>query len=210
MPNALNALLQISSANKKPIALIQPVDFVAEQPDLAMLLAQAAGGFTVFDNALCVYAGQANTGSGIFDVQYWNTKAGWKAFYGDLLDDVWFFAEDAFGSQFGFADDVIVRFEPETAEITLHSESLSAWAERIMSDTAYETGAVLAAEWAAEHGPLPAGHRLLPLLPFAVGGDYSAANLEPIAKKQAMEKYAWLAQRLLETDDGAELELTGW
>lgn len=206
----LHRLLALRAKAHKSVTLGKPPAVTDHEPELLALWQADASGCTLFNHALCIYAGQSNTGSGIFDIDYWNTKAGWKRFYGDLLDDITFFAEDVFGSQFGITQGTVVRFEPETADVTLHSESLDEWAEKVMVDTAYETGSSLAAAWEAEMGPIPAGHRLLPLIPFAVGGEYTLDNLEAVAKKQAMQKYAWLAQRLLEVAEGEQVELTGW
>src|SRR5262245_13835419 len=47
----------------------------------------------------------------------WNDEALWKNLYENSCRDVTFFAEDAFGIQFGIRDSTIVQFDPETAEI---------------------------------------------------------------------------------------------
>ncbi|SNY71156.1 SMI1/KNR4 family protein [Paractinoplanes atraurantiacus] len=145
-------------------------------------------GFYAFDSALLVRPVSVPAGP-ILDVAAWNSRALWGAVYGDVLDGVTFFAEDVFGGQFGFRGDEVVSFNPETGEVEHMASSLEGWATEIIDDCSVMTGHALAREWQLQHRPLAPAERLIPVVPFVLGGEYAAGNLRPVADVEAMRVY---------------------
>ncbi|MFF5083519.1 hypothetical protein ACFY36_41270 [Actinoplanes sp. NPDC000266] len=145
-------------------------------------------GFYAFDSALLVRPVGA-PGGPVRDVAAWNSRQLWGAVYGRTLDGVTLFAEDVFGGQFGLRGDEVVSFNPETGELEHMASSLEAWAAEILDDHSVMTGQPLAHEWQLKHRPLSPGERLIPVVPFALGGEYTADNLRPITDAEAMRVY---------------------
>lgn len=65
---------------------------------------------------------------------------------------------------------------------------LLAWIGRLTANQDEETGLAVLEDWVGENGPLPAGHRLMPVAPLGQGGGLAAENLVSV-------RYArcWLA-----------------
>ena len=139
----------------------------------------------------------------------WNHSNGWKRNYPETHRLV-FFAQDLFGNQFGISESDVVSFLPDSGEIRHHSESLETWAAKMLEDFDYETGWSLAQKWQATHGPLPNGYRLLPKIPFVVGGDYAAENLQAVKQDAAMEAYARLYRQIKDVPDGQKVAVSNW
>ncbi|XVV16702.1 hypothetical protein ACQP2X_20705 [Actinoplanes sp. CA-131856] len=145
-------------------------------------------GFYAFDSALLVRPVSAPSGP-VLDVTAWNSRQLWGAVYGSILDGVSFFAEDVFGGQFGLRGDEVVSFDPEIGELEHMASSLEAWAAEIIDDHSVMTGQPLAHEWQARNRPLAPGERLIPIVPFALGGEYATGNLRPATDVEAMRVY---------------------
>ena len=208
MENNLIKLISISSpavCNKLPEineALLQMVG--TQGIDLIELL-KYKNGFYAFESALHVFAsGCANTTT---DLLEWNRHDLWKKEYEGRIGDVFFFAEDVFGSQFALSHEKVERFDPETGEFEEFAISLEEWAERILSDYSYETGYQIASDWQAIHGPLLKGQRLLPKTPFVLGGAYEIENLYAGNALDGMKFRASIWQQIRSLPDGTPIKL---
>src|SRR6266498_544226 len=124
-------------------------------------------GFFAFESALHLFP--VCSRKSYVDVESWNRADSWRRLYGEAISGYVFFAEDAFGEQFGVGAEGVVRFDAETGSVKEHSSNLEQWAETVLDDYEYETGYPLAKEWQAQHGPLLEGRRLLPKIPFILG-----------------------------------------
>jgi hypothetical protein len=51
-------------------------------------------------------------------------------------------------------------------------KDVQGWAQKILGDVDFYTGAPLADAWMEQNGPVPVGTRLSPAVPFAFGGEY--------------------------------------
>ena len=176
--------------------------------ELARLLA-VHNGFYAFEAALHLFPEMEDRieGSEKVGLQAWNAAAAWRDSYGDLLDGIFFFAEDVFGGQFGIRDDEIVTFEPEAGDIELMAHNLDDWAGRILSDYSQLTGYPLAHAWQSAHGPIPPGKRLLPKRPFILGGPFDEGNLFAVDAIKGMRYRGDLWQQLRDLPDGAQVRL---
>lgn len=168
-------------------------------------LCVARNGFFAFESALHVFpVGVTRHG---YDLERWNDGDLWRDEYADATAGRLFFAEDVFGEQFCLTDGAIARFHPETGESELIAPSLDGWAGLLLDGYAAETGYPLAHAWQTLHGPLPASQRLLPAIPFVLGGDYTLDNLVARDAVEGMRFRAYLARQLRELPDGAEVEI---
>jgi hypothetical protein len=70
------------------------------------------------------------------------------------------------------------------------------------------TGFALAHAWQQERGPIPVGMRLIPKVPFVLGGgEFSSANLSLSDAVHGMRLRARLAVRLHNLPDGSAVRL---
>jgi hypothetical protein len=122
-----------------------------------------------------------------------------------MADSPYFFAEDVFGGQFAILEEKIVKFDPETGEVSTMATSLEDWAEQILSDIDFQTGYPVARAWQLENRPLRLGERLLPTRPFVLGGEFSVSNLSALNDAAGMEIRAELALKLRDRPDGTAI-----
>lgn len=168
-------------------------------------LLQKRNGFYAFESALHVLS--ANEASETGELNHWNSAELWRFKYGDLAEGCLFFAEDAFGGQFCIYDEGVYSFDPETAKKKWLAPSLEIWADLVLGDYDYLTGYPLAHEWQELNGPLPRGHRLVPIRPFVAGGDFEVSNLSLRNSVKAMKMRGDIASQILQLPDGAEIEI---
>lgn len=164
-------------------------------------------GLFAFESALHVM-GRLHQPEALCDVLSWNESSLWRAHYSTIPESVFFFAQDAFGGQFGVdVDGSIVTFEPETGELTPSAADLEEWAGLMLDDWKFMTGYSCAKAWQHENGALPLGHRLYPKRPFVAGGEYEVANLFACEAAQAMRNYANIADQIRDLPAGANVRL---
>jgi hypothetical protein len=77
---------------------------------------------------------------------------------------------------------------------------------RIVDDFNVSTGFPIAHRWQELHGPLAAGRRLLPKVPFVLGGEYAVENLYAGRAVEGMRVRGHLATQLVGLPDGAPIE----
>ncbi len=163
-------------------------------------------GFYAFESALHVYP-DCDQG-GVLDLARWNSPTLWREAYGSDLDGYLFFAQDAFGQQFGIRGGEVYFVDTETGEAEHFASSIDGWAQEILADYEVHTGYPLMHEWQSQHGPIPNGHRLIPKIPFVCGGEYSIQNLYAGDIVKALHFMADLAGQIKDLPDGAEIRFT--
>ena len=133
----------------------------------------------------------------------------WRKEYGDLANGLLFFAEDILQDQFCLASEQrgVFRFHAETGQTSFVAESLESWAERVLNNYRVETGWPLAHEWQAKFGPLPQGQRLMPKLPFFMGGEYALGNLWAGNPLEGMRYKGELAMQTRDLPNGTKVKL---
>ena len=183
-------------------ALGAPADGPHDVPETIAPLYAERDGFLASFSALHVFpAGSPDGGPGLGSVHGTLEQA-----YGDLLGEHRAFAQDLFGVLFTVHPDGICTFDPETAEHEVVAPDLGGWAEAVLAEPEEVLGAAFAFDWQERHGALRAGERLVPLLPFSLGGEYDDGNLEPRATLTALRERGVLARTLAGLPDGAEVE----
>jgi len=171
-------------------------------PGLKKLLTEK-NGFLAFEGALHVFP-SGSTACG-FSIEQWNSQDLWKHAYGDMIGEILFFAEDIFGDQFGIRNGSIYRFKPETAELEKAASSIEGWAGRILSNPNVEVGHGFATHWQKQHRTLLYEERLVPLIPFVVGGKYDMTNVVVRNCVEGMIDRASIAVQLKDVPDGTKI-----
>jgi hypothetical protein len=164
-------------------------------------------GFYVFESALHVFALTANLAPGM-SMQEWNAGSLWREGYANLGDGLLFFAEDALQDQFCVSSTGVVRFNAETGERHFIADSIERWAQIIMRDYEHETRWPLLHEWQEQNGRLTPGKRLLPKIPFFLGGEYKLENLWAGDAVEGMRVKADIAMQTRHLPDGSKVKLT--
>jgi len=176
-------------------------------PDANALAPLLAGrdGFYAFEGALHIRSLQGNAlEPGIVQ---WNSAALWRQHYGDLAAGCLFFAEDIFGNQFCLRGGSVLTFDAETGALEAFATDMESWAATVLNDYALWTGHGLAHEWQEINGPLQAGLRLVPKLPFVLGGEYVVNNLYAMNAVESMRYRADIALQIHDAPDGTTVML---
>jgi len=141
-----------------------------------------------------------------YNLGAWNDETLWKCGYEEETAHYLFFAEDLFGEQFALRDERVHRFDPETAAMREVANDLEEWAKRLLSDYKVETGWPLAHEWQQQKGPLPSGMRLVPIIPFALGGEFKLEKLQVLDAVKGMQLRADIWPQTRHLPDGTKVQ----
>jgi hypothetical protein len=171
-------------------------------PSLLRPLINVRNGFYAFESCLFV----RSWGGAVRSAEWWNASD-WRNPYGEALAGMWFFAEDVFGFQFAVNDAGFYSFNPETAELRQLATSAMMWAEQILVDYDELTGYSIGHAWQVLNGPIRAGRRLAPAIPFVVGGEYSAAGLRDKPDLELAQFRAYVYAQIKDLPDGAQLRI---
>ena len=164
--------------------------------DICSLLLRK-NGFFAFESSLEVFSLDAGESYSVFE---WNNPSAWLESYEELKPNGICFAQDIFGAQFVYGHGVSL-FDPETGGVSFFAESIEQWAEFIMNDYEVITGQPIAHTWQSAHGPIPPKHRLVPLTPFVLGGDFSSDNVIIMESMKSMRLRASLAHQICDLPD---------
>lgn len=208
MSEALDRLLGVASA-----ALSESIPHLSGEcsllagrlaPELLELLLMR-NGFAAYGGALQVFP--AGDSAKNIALEHWNSESLWRSEYGSLAHGCLFFAQDTLGAQFCVYDDAVYRFDPESAQKDYLADSIDAWAEAVCAEPAYQTAFPLLNEWNKTNGELPLESRLVPKIPFILGGEYAVENLHAVEAAAAMRFYGNVAKQIHDLPDGASVEL---
>ena len=124
-------------------------------------------------------------------------------------DRLLFFAEDALQDQFclSIKESGVFRFRAETGRTALMGDSIEDWAGVILSNDRSETRWPFVHDWQLKNGPLPVGKRLLPKIPFFLGGEYKIENFWAGNPLEGMRLKGDLAVQTRHLPDGAKVKL---
>lgn len=172
--------------------------------ELSELLRQR-NGFYAFESALHVYAA-GDPGALGGSLEEWNASTGWRAVFGSMADGLVFFAEDIFGSQFALSGNQIAIFEPETGQVDVMATSIEDWADQLLADHEMFTGFPLARDWQSVHGQLSPGQRLVPKVPFVLGGAFEVDNVYALDASEGMGVRGELAVQIRDMPEGGDVQ----
>jgi hypothetical protein len=179
-------------------------DFPLGSELLSML--QQKNGFYAFESALHVFPLTDDPVNGA-NLAEWNSPSLWRDDYGDLAQRLLFFAEDVFQDQFCLSSNGVLRFNAETGGTRPVADSLESWADDVVRDYDQVTGWTFANKWQAENGSLPPGKRLMPKIPFFLGGPYEMDNLWAGDAVEGMRFKADIAMQTRNMADGTPVRM---
>ena len=171
--------------------------------DELMSILREKNGFNALESALHFFPAQSSLLS--VGINEWNDYSGWRGEYEDLAKGCLFFCEDVFGGQFCIESDRVWSFDPETGDRKLLGSTLNEWADVVLKDYEVLTGQPLAHVWQRKNGPLPEGGRLVPRIPFVLGGEFAVDNLVLMDAEKAMRMRGNLARQIHNLPDGAQI-----
>jgi hypothetical protein len=204
--NHLNKLLSIASdqlCDNTTNHLTYDSNSLLEQLNIVL---KEKNGFYVFESALHVFPSISSDNQiGIIE---WNETSLWKTYYNCDLSNVTFFAEDIFGNQFCIKDKTICLFDVESMSFEYLATSMEEWAELIIYNYDMLTGFKVANEWQQLNGVLPTKQRLLPKIPFILGGEYSLNNLYTSDAIEGMRFRASIANQIKDLPDGVPIKIS--
>lgn len=194
-------------------SLVDEMPFISEQlygmagtlanPLLSLL--RQRNGFYALESALHVFPSHSKPQ--IIGLDKWNDQALWRSEFEGMADVCLFFAEDVFGGQFCIKDCKVHTFDPETGRLDYLADDIDAWASAIIDDYENLTGYRLAHAWQELHGELIANMRLLPKIPFVIGGEFALSNLYLSDAVVGMKLRADMAKQIKYLPDGAQIKL---
>jgi len=171
-----------------------PADFAA--------LRGGTDGATLLDGAVRVF-GEVD---GLLpSLATWNDDRSWVSEFDDFADGLTFFAEDAFGNQFGWDGERIVRFAAESGRQDAMGEDPRAWWQILNTDPDAWALAWLHDEWVASHGPVHPAMHLAPKIPFVLKSEAVVENLFVVNRWENMSVKASLATQLRDTPPGTKV-----
>lgn len=164
-------------------------------------------GFYAFASALHVFPSGNSLSGRDTTLEEWNAKGLWRFQYDDLPDEILFFAEDLFGVQFCLYGQEVFVFDPESENLSFFAKNIIDWASKILEDYDYFTGYSLGDSWQKENGALPQGYRLLPRMPFILGGKFEADNLYLCEAAEGMRLRGEFAKKIKNLPDGSKINI---
>ncbi len=159
-------------------------------------------GFRACEGALLVRP--SVTVAAVRGVEDWNQLTLWRTPYRGA-SELLFFAEDAFGRQFGLYKDEVMSFEPRRGTTEHCGFSLERWAEHVLGDPEV-LGAGRLAKWEAAHGALGMGDRLQPRDPMLAWEDDDGE----LRRTSDLELMRLWARYHVETREGELTEPEWW
>lgn len=131
-----------------------------------------------------------------------------KREYKELFNGLVAFAQDVFGNQFAFntLENCVVLFNIETAEQKNVAQSFEDWLIILETDLDYFAGVSYARKW-KEHNELGLDQRILPEVPFVIGGEYNLENFDISTFPYYISYNAQLAKQIFNLKDGESIEL---
>jgi len=194
-----------SSLSEREPEITEPVrnmaGILAEE---ILVVLRRRNGFYAFEGALHVFPSESSQNeTGLSD---WNHTDLWRSGYKGLADSGVFFAEDIFGGQFCIKDDKIYIFDPETGSLEYLAADIESWAQMVLNDYEVLTGYPLAHQWQKRNGPIAAGMRLLPKIPFVMGGEFSLDNLYVVNAIEGMRLRADIADKIKSLPNGTQVK----
>lgn len=181
-------------------------NFAGSLADSLLKMLSQRNGFYSLEGALHVFPTHSSEKE--IGLDRWNENTLWRDAYQGLTNNCLFFAEDIFGGQFCIKDNQIYTFDPETGALDYLADDIEGWAKAIVSDYEVLTGYPLAHQWQKRNGILPAGKRLLPKIPFVVGGEFTLDNLHLADAIEGMRFRAHIANQIKSLPDGAQIKIT--
>ena len=198
-------------AKVDPLFKAPPFDQAALPPGFALgkthrqFLQRRNGGYFL-GSALHVFGACAEPQS--HSIAAWNAPELWRSAFGDATGNLVYFAEDAFGDQFGLSPDGKVGvFRAETSVIEEIADDFDQWLLIVVEapDELLSRGVV--ASWIASHGHLPYGSQLQAYPPFVFAESPEAVDLAAVDAVENMRFHGAISEEIANIPDGARVKI---
>ena len=138
----------------------------------------------------------------------WNAPEAWRGPYGDGVDGLTFFAEDAFGDQFARDETgkvFVLRAEQGVVEEL--ADDFDQWLLMAVEAPDELLGRGTFVRWVQAHGHLPHGSQLQAFPPFIFAEDADDVQLEAVDALDNMQFHATLAETIANLPEGKRLRV---
>jgi hypothetical protein len=169
------------------------------------LLQRRNGGY-FFGGALHIFG--ACTEPVTHSLSAWNSPDLWRSAFGELTGDLVFFAENAFGDQFGLAPDgKVFQFLAEATDFEEIADDFDTWLLIAVEAPDELLARPTVAGWVATHGHLPHGSQLQAYPPFMFTEDDAEVQLEAVDAVENMKFHAAIANQIASIPEGARVKV---
>lgn len=117
----------------------------------------------------------------------WNRADGWRQAFGLLVEHCWFFAETAFGDQFAYRDNKVVRLRVFDARLEPIASSFNEWLEAVFLEPQRWLALDVFDAAVARLGPLPHGGQFGPPPTWNQGSALRAETLDVLPARDNLE-----------------------
>lgn len=146
---------------------------------------QRWNGAYAFDGALHILGARTEPPNQSLDA--WNRPDGWRQSFGLLVEPCWFFAETAFGDQFGYRDGKVVRLRVYEARVEPMASSFAEWVEQVVLDPQRWLSLDVFEGAVRRLGPLPFGGHFGPPPTWTQGSNLRADQLDVMPSRDNLE-----------------------
>ncbi|MGM9321988.1 hypothetical protein [Deinococcus aquaticus] len=162
-------------------------------------------GFYAIGGALHVFPAYVSKPK-VHDIYEWNSDHLWKYTFGGAFDEYYCFAQDIFGNQFCIFEDYIYFVDVESVALEAMAANLDDWAHMVLTDD-YWIGSNFLKIWQENNKKPAEGERLMPKIPFVLGGEYEVSNIFLLDSIQSLRYRGEMYIQLRDLPDGATVQL---
>jgi hypothetical protein len=198
-------------ARVDPLFQTPPFDEKAVPPGFTLgkthrqLLQKRNGGY-FFGGALHIFGACSEPKS--HSLAAWNSPELWRSQFGDTTGDLVYFAESAFGDQFGLdAAGKVYEFRAEPASIEEIADDFDQWLLIAVEAPDELLARVTVGNWIASHGRLPIGSQLQAYPPFMFLEEDAPVQLEAVDALENMHFHAAIYQQIASIPEGARVKV---
>jgi hypothetical protein len=154
---------------------------------------QRRNGFYAFSGLLHVFGACSSPPN--HSLLSWNDlRDGWRKSWGPVTEGCFFFAQTAFGDQFGYRGGKVVRLRALEGRIDAAEASFEEWLKTVFLDPDFALDKRLFDACVRAHGPLPHGGHFAPAMPYDPNAPLVPATMQVVPTRDSMETKAELVR----------------
>jgi hypothetical protein len=154
---------------------------------------QRRNGFYAFSGLLHVF-GACSTPPNHSLLSWNDLRDGWRKSWGPVTEGCFFFAQTAFGDQFGYRGGKVVRLRALEGRVDAAEASFEEWLKTVFLDPDFALDKRLFDACVREHGPLPHGGHFAPAMPYDPNAPLVPATMQVVPTRDSMETKAELVR----------------
>jgi hypothetical protein len=159
--------------------------------DLHTAMLQWRNGFYAFNGLLHVFGACESPPN--HSLLAWNdTNNGWRKSWGSVTEGCTFFAQSAFGEQFGYRGGKVVRLRALEGRVEAAAATFEEWLQMVLLDPDFALDKRLFDACVRVHGPLPRGGHFVPTMPYDPNAPLDPATMQIVPTRDSMETKAEL------------------